>query len=61
MTTEELAKLLEDRITEERHHFEYLCNKAENDGYEAPANNFHEYVDCMTNVELLNMLTDSYI
>ena len=55
MTTEELSTLLLERIKEEEDRFNYSWNK--NDA----AGTFQEHLNDMTNVELLNMLTDSVI
>lgn len=61
MTTEELSTLLLVRIEEAEESFDYCWDKNEANGYDQSADNFHEYLNNMTNVELLDMLTDSYI
>ena len=61
MTTEELSALLLVRIEEAEKSFDYCWEKNDANGYDQSADSFHEYLNNMTNVELLNMLTASCI
>ena len=61
MTTEAISALLLVRIAKEEESFDYCWDKNDANGYDQPADSFHEYLNNMSNVELLNMLTDSYI
>lgn len=61
MTTEELSALLLVRIEEEGEKFDYCWEKNDANGYDQSADSFHEYLNNMTNVELLHMLTGSSI